>query len=200
MPIFSAQKSPNSVATFVPRPVTCSISSANSTSASTGAEQGFHSCAHWLNFHCGIGKNAAREKIRVAHALGDRPRIHAAFAEGRVSYSKVRAITRIADASNNVSGEAPVAQRRADALSDVAETYLSNSNYNGATADRFQVVVHTRPGSDTEIECGPDVTAVTSAAGIHPEPDSRVSGHPCGSPPCGRHVGRRGRAHGALLQ
>ena len=33
------------------------------------AQQGLCSCAHWLNFKCGIGMNAAREKIRVAHAL-----------------------------------------------------------------------------------------------------------------------------------
>ena len=64
------------------------------------AEQGFYSCAHWLNFHCGIGKNAAREKIRVAHALAERPKIREAFAEGRLSYSKARAITRIADDTN----------------------------------------------------------------------------------------------------
>ena len=30
------------------------------------ARLGFHSCAHWLNFKCGIGMNAAREKVRVA--------------------------------------------------------------------------------------------------------------------------------------
>jgi hypothetical protein len=61
---------------------------------------GFHSCAHWLNLKCSIGLNAAREKLRVAHALADLPKIAAAFAAGRLSYSKVRAMTRIADTSN----------------------------------------------------------------------------------------------------
>ncbi len=61
---------------------------------------GFHSCAHWLNLKCSIGLNAAREKLRVAHALADLPKIAAAFAAGRLSYSKVRAMTRIADSSN----------------------------------------------------------------------------------------------------
>lgn len=37
------------------------------------AEQGFYSCAHWLNFKCGIGINAAREKVRVARALVELP-------------------------------------------------------------------------------------------------------------------------------
>jgi hypothetical protein len=61
---------------------------------------GLVSCAHWLNFKCGIGMNAAREKVRVAHALKDLPRISEAFRRGELSYSKVRAMTRIADASN----------------------------------------------------------------------------------------------------
>jgi hypothetical protein len=51
---------------------------------------GVCSCAHWLNFRCGIGMNAAREKVRVANALGDLPLISAAFAKGEISYSKVR--------------------------------------------------------------------------------------------------------------
>ena len=61
---------------------------------------GVCSCAHWLNFKCGIGMNAAREKVRVAHALAKLPRISAAFARGELSYSKVRAMTRIADETN----------------------------------------------------------------------------------------------------
>ncbi len=29
------------------------------------------SCAHWLNWQCGLALGAAREKVRVAHALED---------------------------------------------------------------------------------------------------------------------------------
>jgi hypothetical protein len=64
------------------------------------AELGLCSCAHWLNLKCGIGMNAAREKVRVAHALAGLPKIAAAFARGALSYSKVRAMTRIAEADN----------------------------------------------------------------------------------------------------
>jgi len=64
------------------------------------AEQGLCSCAHWLNFKCGIGMNAAREKVRVAHALAGLPKVSERFANGAPSYSKVRAITRIADQTN----------------------------------------------------------------------------------------------------
>lgn len=61
---------------------------------------GLRSCAHWLNWKCGISLNAAREKLRVAHALADLPRISASFAQGQISYSKVRAMTRVATAEN----------------------------------------------------------------------------------------------------
>ena len=60
------------------------------------AQHGVTSCAHWLNWQCGIGEVAAREKLRVARALESLPKIRAAFGEGRLSYSKVRGITRVA--------------------------------------------------------------------------------------------------------
>ena len=44
--------------------------------------------------------NAAREKVRVAHALKQLPLISASFATGELSFSKVRAVTRIADPEN----------------------------------------------------------------------------------------------------
>src|SRR5690606_33411622 len=40
------------------------------------------------------------EKVRVARALGGLPRIDAAFAAGRLSYSKVRAMSRVARPEN----------------------------------------------------------------------------------------------------
>jgi hypothetical protein len=58
------------------------------------------SCAHWLNWRCGIAMGAAREKVRVAHCLQNLPLICAAFAAGEVSYSKVRAMTRVATPEN----------------------------------------------------------------------------------------------------
>jgi len=64
------------------------------------AHLGFHSCAYWLNFKCGMDLNTARERIRVAHALDRLPQIDSRFAAGAVSYSKVRAMTRIANEGN----------------------------------------------------------------------------------------------------
>ena len=223
------------------------------------AQQGLCSCAHWLNFKCGIGMNAAREKVRVAHALAKLPKINKEFAEGALSYSKVRAITRIADQSNEdyllmiarhgtahhvektvskyrtakrlqdaefaneqyenrevthyydhdgclvikarlpaeqgalvvkalemamdenfadrspddvsaVTSEdndepVPIAARRADALANIAETYMNNNDSSGSTADRYQVVVHVgagHAGDSCHLEDGPHVTAETS--------------------------------------
>ncbi|RLQ20561.1 HNH endonuclease, partial [Seongchinamella sediminis] len=58
------------------------------------------SCAHWLNWKCGIALVAARERVRVAHCLENLPQIDAAFAAGEISYSKVRAMTRVATPAN----------------------------------------------------------------------------------------------------
>jgi len=44
----------------------------------------------------GLNLGAAREKVRVAHALAGLPRIAAAMARGELSYSKVRALSRVA--------------------------------------------------------------------------------------------------------
>lgn len=57
------------------------------------------SCAHWLNYQCGMDLGAAREKVRVARALEQLPLISAAMARGELSYSKVRALTRVACAA-----------------------------------------------------------------------------------------------------
>jgi Domain of unknown function (DUF222)/HNH endonuclease len=54
------------------------------------------SCAAWLSWQIGLDIRAAREKVRVARALEQFPVIAASMATGQVSYSKVRAITRIA--------------------------------------------------------------------------------------------------------
>lgn len=62
--------------------------------------QGALSCAHWLTWRAGIGRAAAREQVRVARRLGDLPLIDEALRKGEVSYSKVRAMTRVATADN----------------------------------------------------------------------------------------------------
>ena len=229
---------------------------------------GLTSCAHWLNFKCGMGMNAARERVRVARALKELPKISAAFESGTVSYSKVRAMTRIAtpgnedfllniarhgtayhvetlvrkyrrvqaqrdaDSANAVhvtreltyywdedgalvfhgrvpaeqgamivkalemqmerqfqaerqqpdvypggrvvretpaepempeepEARSPVAARRADALVEIAETYMNSEPVAKSTADRYQVIVHVSEDSSW-LDDGPHVSAETS--------------------------------------
>ena len=215
---------------------------------------GLASCAHWLNFKCGMGMNAARERVRVARALAQLPKISAAFEAGTVSYSKVRAMTRVATAESedfllniakhgtayhvetlvrkyrrvqrqrdldtvnavhvtrevtyywdedgalvfhgrlpaeqgaailkalemqmeagfrepsplSVSAEtpeepetrSPVAARRADALAEIAETYMNSRPVANSTADRYQVIVHVSEDSSW-LDDGPHVSAET---------------------------------------
>ena len=54
------------------------------------------SCAAWLSWKCQMTAGTAREHVRVARALRDLPVIREEFAAARLSYAKVRALTRIA--------------------------------------------------------------------------------------------------------
>jgi hypothetical protein len=59
-------------------------------------EQGAASCAHWLAWRIGLDPATAREKVRVARALGKLPAIDEALRVGKLSYAKARALTRVA--------------------------------------------------------------------------------------------------------
>jgi len=63
-------------------------------------EQGAISCAHWLAWRVGLDAATAREKVRVARALGRLPAIDEALRQARLSYAKVRALTRVATPQN----------------------------------------------------------------------------------------------------
>jgi len=65
-------------------------------------EWGCRSCAHWLSWRCSLSSAAAREHVRIALRLEELPLIRSAFAQGRLSYSQVRALTRV----ENVAMEA----------------------------------------------------------------------------------------------
>ncbi|HKZ73636.1 MAG TPA: DUF222 domain-containing protein, partial [Steroidobacteraceae bacterium] len=88
------------------------------------------SCAHWLNYRCGIDLGAARERVRVAHALEKLPRIAAEMARGKLSYSKVRALTRIACSQN--------------------EEYLLSIALHGTASHVEKLVRHYRRAKDAE--------------------------------------------------
>jgi hypothetical protein len=61
-----------------------------------GWNTGFRSCAERLTWRVGLDVGAARERVRVARALATLPLLSDALARGQLSYSKVRALTRVA--------------------------------------------------------------------------------------------------------
>ncbi len=61
-----------------------------------GWNTGFTCCAAWLSWRVGLAPGAARERVRVARALGTLPLLAQALARGELSYAKVRALTRVA--------------------------------------------------------------------------------------------------------
>ena len=67
-----------------------------------GWGNGFRSCAHWLSWRVGVGLGAARERVRVARALGTLPLMARALSRGELSYAKVRALTRVATPETEV--------------------------------------------------------------------------------------------------
>jgi uncharacterized protein DUF222 len=112
------------------------------------AGDGIRSCAHWLSWRAGMDLRTASEHLRVAHALPNLPKISEAFAAGRVSYSKVRAITRITGsepatlsriAAAIAAGES---ERRHTTVADpeTAERVLLNLALSG-TASHVETVV-----------------------------------------------------------
>jgi len=54
----------------------------------------------WLKWRCDLSTNAARDKLRIAHALKELPLLSESFSKGKLSYTKVRALTRVATADN----------------------------------------------------------------------------------------------------
>ena len=101
---------------------------------------GIRSCAYWLNWKCGIAMGAAREKVRAAKALDGLPEINAAFEKGELSYSKVRAMTRVATEQNE-SFLLNIAQygtaQHMEKLVGVFRTVSRVEDYAGADAARI---------------------------------------------------------------
>ena len=64
------------------------------------AAAGISSCAHWLSIRLAISASTARAHLAVGHALAGLPLMRAELAVGRLSYSQVRALCRVADATN----------------------------------------------------------------------------------------------------
>ena len=101
---------------------------------------GLQSCAHWLSWRCGISLNAAREKVHVAHALEDLPAISSAFESGQLSFSKVRALTRIADGANEAELLELAFHGTAVQVEKLVRAYRSVDVHTGRLAEREQAM------------------------------------------------------------
>jgi hypothetical protein len=112
------------------------------------AGDGIRSCAHWLSWRAGMSLRTATEHLRVAHALQKLPKISEAMAAGQISYSKVRAITRIAGndtatltrVAAAIAADPAVLPGTAVAAPETAEQVLLNLALHG-TASHVETVV-----------------------------------------------------------
>ncbi len=64
---------------------------------------GLLSTAHWLSWRLGMGLKAAHERVRVARALPTLPLTNDAFHAGRLSWTQVRAVTRVASPDDDAT-------------------------------------------------------------------------------------------------
>jgi len=123
---------------------------------------GLKNCAEWLAWRCDFSMTTALEKVRVAHAMKTHPVISRAFASGELSYSKVRAITRVANRDNerelvekaldkardNEGIEIPDlvdtswSTRQADAFVNMLNGFLSGNRSDAPANDNYLVTVH----------------------------------------------------------
>ena len=104
---------------------------------------------NWLDHRCGLGPCAARERIRIGRALARLPRIDAAFRDGVISYSKVRAITRVATPDTDAMLLAITEGSSAAHLESLVRTYERVGKGDGErglqrTAARLKLVLRGR--------------------------------------------------------
>src|SRR5699024_133601 len=93
--------------------------------------RGFVSASHWLSWRCGMTATTAREHLRVARALAGLPLITADFRAGELSYSKVRALTRVATAET----EADLLNIARNASASQLDRFISGLRQAGAIED-----------------------------------------------------------------
>lgn len=89
------------------------------------ADEGCSSCAQWVAWKCALGGEAARERVRIARRLRELPLVREAFSRSELTYSKVRALTRI----ENVQLEANLVELAQNATASQLEAIVGG--YNG---------------------------------------------------------------------
>ncbi len=142
------------------------------------ARQGALSWAYWLNWRCGIALGAAREKVRVAQALGGLPLLDDALRQGQLSFSKLRAMTRIATPENEATLLELARHSTASQLERICRLYRQIQPQDPAIAEarRSFVVRDTEDGMmKIEVRLRPDEAARVLAA-CDASAETRVDG------------------------
>ena len=101
---------------------------------------GHGSAVHWLIERCGMSRSTAKEKVRVAHQLRERPVVAAAFVAGRLTYSKARAFTRLVGVNDDRDAAliAEYAAESADLIERMVRLWnLRNGDPDGREPDPF---------------------------------------------------------------
>jgi len=102
------------------------------------AEEGFGCCADWLAWRIGMTRGTAREKVRAARALEELPLISEAMDRGEVSFSKVRAITRVASRESEAELLELARSASTATLERVARGWKAMSRAGERTAERVR--------------------------------------------------------------
>lgn len=89
------------------------------------AADGAPSCARWIADTLDIEVCTAREWLRIGRRLTELPTIGTAFVDGRISYSKVRTLTRVATPENEVELEEIAEHVPAGRLAHALATWLT---------------------------------------------------------------------------
>ncbi|HZF31758.1 MAG TPA: DUF222 domain-containing protein, partial [Gammaproteobacteria bacterium] len=131
------------------------------------AKWGCASCAEWLVWSCGLSLSAARERVRTANALRVLPAISAALADGRLSYTKARALTRVAAEHDEdlllayaLNASAPQVEERCRQIRNVAPASVEGARqvwerrslklFRDSTHNRVRIVIEL-PAAEGEL-------------------------------------------------
>ncbi len=103
------------------------------------AEAGFASCADWLAWRLGVSRMTASEKVRAARALETLPLISDAMDRGELSFSKVRALTRVATPESEAE---LLAYARASSAAGLERLVRGWKTMNRAGEQRAELLLH----------------------------------------------------------
>jgi len=96
---------------------------------------GYRDCAQWMDRTLGICRITALERLRVARALQDLAVIESLFALGKLSWSKVRELTRVADSACEQELVAAALELSASETVDLCQRWHHGDTDTGDPAD-----------------------------------------------------------------